>query len=159
MGFFSNLFGKSRRVIEQDEVVQQEVQQEAAKVIQIDDKVIETINQIVILLNDLKTVVREEMDSQHSGTQRLGIGMINNMTRHFNEMIETRSVSQEYSEIINIMASFAAMSNRFRTLPYYDPTFQDGLTNISDKLRELEHLLKLKKSILQDEFNKLKKQQ
>jgi len=159
MGFFSRLFGGSKQAVKEDEAVEQEVEKDAVEVIQIDERVIESINEILRLLDALMTSVQEDMEPQHSGSQRLGRGMIRGMKQKLNQILETRSVSQEYSEIRYIMANFAKISIRFKTLPYYDPTFQNDLTIISQKLHELEHFLQIKKSILEEEFSNIKGEQ
>lgn len=159
MGFLNKIFGGSKNAVKEDEAAQKEVEEEAAKVIQVDERLIGSINTLLQSLANLQKKVHEEMEARHDGSQRLGHMMINVMKKQLRAILETKSVSKEYAEIRTIMGSFARMSERFKTLPYYDPTFQDDLVAISDQLRQLEHLLEVKESILHDEFRKVKEEQ
>ncbi len=109
MGIFGNLFSdSSKAVVQADEVVQQELQQTAAKVIQIDENVLKLIPQIIknvkTLQTDLLKVLQKD-PAKFSGSIRLVQNGIDQIVSQLNSILTTRSVSEEYKEI-KIIASY-----------------------------------------------------
>ena len=157
--FFGKLFGKSGGAIKKEQAAQKEVAQEAAKVIQIDEQVIHFIPELTALIDTFLDSVRHKLEPEHSGTKRLCNGRLMSMKTTLQKILDTKSVSEEYAEIRSVMADWVKIIQRLRTIPYFDASFADETAEVRSHLGKLESLLKLKKSILKDEFEKVKGEQ
>ncbi|MBT4174105.1 hypothetical protein HOC80_05460 [archaeon] len=152
MGLWKRIFGSKKT---ED---QKQPEEETVQVIQIDQKVIDFIPQLILLIDRFLESLSHGLELQHSGTKRMANAGLRGMKKVLNKILKTKRISSDYAEIRDLMAFWATLMQRLRKLPYFETSFGDEAGEIRDGLGMLERLLGLENSILKETFSNLKKE-